>query len=761
MASCSRQSVQPRQGGRGTGSNDRRQENVQQPPSPTNPVDSPLWKYVTKIGKKEKKSGGGTYLWNCNMCKKNFTGSYTRVKAHFLWLLGDNGVHHCKSIKRNDVEAFQAEQDAADLAKLERRSRLPPSSKRGGEVPLIVEEARKRQSLGTLAKMFDMGGRDETDNRVSRAIYACGLPFNVVRSPYWQDMLKAVNEAPRGYKGPNFEKVRTTLLRKEKLIVEKILEPVRFNWSSNGVSIISDGWTDTANRPLINIIVMSPSGPYFLRAIDASGEEKTAEWIAEKISESIELVGPSNVVQVITDNARSCKAAGAIIEGLYDHIFWTPCVVHSLNLAFKSIVAEVEWMKTICEEAREVQIFITNHQHAQAMYREFARLQLLKVGETRFASHYIMLKRLVEMRDGLSSMVVSPQWQTWKQSNSEKSMRVRGTILDEAWWVQAELFVSIMEPLVDLLKLCDSDVPMLGDIYEGTDRMLERIQQLLEEKDPVLFGTIKDIIISRWNKYNTPLHALSYALNPKYYDEAYLAKFQGKRKAPNKDNEVANGFRTVISKICSDPMELAELKNQFTSFITGSGAFGNVNALSDRGSMAPLQWWGYYGAETPELQTLASRVLSQVCSSSVAERNWSTYEFIHSVKRNKLQSAKAEDLVYIHSNLRLISRSKADYSEGPSKLWDVNPEDADLDTPDCLMANLSLASSADPFVMGDLDAPMPRSGSSVPSSSSIVGGQSGSRMASSSRASGAAYHQSRELDDVPLEDVQGDDYLSD
>jgi hypothetical protein len=41
--------------------------------------------------------------------------------------------------------------------------------------------------------MFDMGGRDEMDNRVARAIFACGIPFNVVQSPYWQDMLRAVN----------------------------------------------------------------------------------------------------------------------------------------------------------------------------------------------------------------------------------------------------------------------------------------------------------------------------------------------------------------------------------------------------------------------------------------------------------------------------------------------------------------------------------------------------------------------------------------
>ena len=71
--------------------------------------------------------------------------------------------------------------------------------------------------------------------------------------------------------------------------------------------------------------------------------------------------------------------------------FGTPCVVHSLNLAFKSTVAEVEWMKKLCEEAREIQIFIINHQHVQAMYKEFARLQLMKVGEIRFASSYIKI----------------------------------------------------------------------------------------------------------------------------------------------------------------------------------------------------------------------------------------------------------------------------------------------------------------------------------------------------------------------------------
>ena len=116
--------------------------------------------------------------------------------------------------------------------------------------------------------------------------------------------------------------------------------------------------------------------------------------------------------------------------------------------------------------------------------------------------------------------------------------------------------------------------------------------------------------------------------------------------------------------------------------------------------------------------------------------------------------------MYFHSNICLISRAKTDYSKGSWKLWDVNPKDAYLDTPECLMANLSLAYSTDPFVVGDLDeeeAPMPSTSSTVPGSSSfVVGGKSSSRMASSPHS--ASYHQSGNLGVVPLEDVEGDDY---
>ena len=46
------------------------------------------------------------------------------------------------------------------------------------------------------------------------------------------------------------------------------------------------------------------------------------------------------------------------------------------------------------------------------------------------------------------------------------------------------------------------------------------------------------------------------------------------------------------------------------------------------------------------------------------------------MKRNRLESKKAENLVYIHSILRLISRKDPRYKESPLKRWDQSTDDA-------------------------------------------------------------------------------------
>jgi hypothetical protein len=120
------------------------------------------------------------------------------------------------------------------------------------------------------------------------------------------------------------------------------------------------------------------------------------------------------VVQVIIDIAPVCKAVGLIVESRYHHIFWTPCIVHKLNLILEEIEAKTKWIKEVIGQAREIIKFITNHHQSQAMYREYSKLELLKVAETRYASNFIMLCRLVEVKSALLSMVVGVTWAEWR-----------------------------------------------------------------------------------------------------------------------------------------------------------------------------------------------------------------------------------------------------------------------------------------------------------------------------------------------------------
>ena len=56
-----------------------------------------------------------------------------------------------------------------------------------------------------------------------RFLYACGIPFNVLPSPYWHEMVEAIRTAPVGYKSPRYDKARTVGLDKEKAKIQNAL----------------------------------------------------------------------------------------------------------------------------------------------------------------------------------------------------------------------------------------------------------------------------------------------------------------------------------------------------------------------------------------------------------------------------------------------------------------------------------------------------------------------------------------------------------
>ena len=110
-----------------------------------------------------------------------------------------------------------------------------------------------------------------------------------------------------------------------------------------------------------------------------------------------------------------------------------------------------------------------------------------------------------------------------------------------------------------------------------------------------------------------------------------------------------------------DDVDLRRQVNiEFANFSGKLGDFADEKSLRDRGKMDAKSWWIIHGSHAPILQNIALKLLGQPCS-SCCERNWSAYSFIHSLKRNKMTPKRAEDLVFVHSNLHLLSRNLLKY----------------------------------------------------------------------------------------------------
>jgi hypothetical protein len=175
-------------------------------------------------------------------------------------------------------------------------------------------------------------------------------------------------------------------------------------------SIVSNGWMDATCHPLINFMVSSLNGPVFLKVVDALGKYKDVQYMGEFFIKVIEDIGVDSCMQIITDNTPVCKVVGTIVETGYPQIFCTPCIVHSLNLALNSIASNVTWMGSLIEDTCHIRNFAQNHTNALTIYKEYTHLSLLKIANTQFASSFIMLKRLREVKIALGSMVISEFW---------------------------------------------------------------------------------------------------------------------------------------------------------------------------------------------------------------------------------------------------------------------------------------------------------------------------------------------------------------
>ncbi|KAL0904189.1 hypothetical protein M5K25_026264 [Dendrobium thyrsiflorum] len=215
------------------------------------------------------------------------------------------------------------------------------------------------------------------------------------------------------------------------------IDEIKRTWSETGITIMSDGWSDIKNRSLINILINNPYGMMFLRSVEASDEVKIIDFIFNLLDGVVEEIEEQSVVQVVTDNASAYKAAGQMLMEKRKHLYWTPCAAHCIDLILEEL-DDLPQHKSTLSRVKKITKFIYNHSWVLALMRKFSKKKIIHQATTNlyhmFATSYLKLQSMLDVRQPLEAMFTSTQWLNCAWAKKPKGKKIRRLILNDKFW---------------------------------------------------------------------------------------------------------------------------------------------------------------------------------------------------------------------------------------------------------------------------------------------------------------------------------------
>ena len=287
----------------------------------------------------------------------------------------------------------------------------------------------------SLPEGFNASTKEILDKVWASAFYKANISFNVVRHP---TSIHTVRETAslrmRAYRPPSYNVVRTRLLTAKMVDVEKKVEEKLDNSIGKyGVTICCDGWDNVQNRPLLNIVQCGPNGDFFLSTINTTSDHKDHQYVAGQICPFLEKVGVHNVVQVCMENAPVMIATSRHIFQSTSHLYVQGSATHCLDLFLEDWDKE-EWVKKLVKKVRNIFVFIKSHHASQAIFQRLSlNLSIHLLVETCFATNFIMIDRLLQVRNALERMIIDDEWQTIMSNLRRRSPTTYEQVFNKLW----------------------------------------------------------------------------------------------------------------------------------------------------------------------------------------------------------------------------------------------------------------------------------------------------------------------------------------
>ncbi|CAB4460063.1 unnamed protein product [Rhizophagus irregularis] len=465
----------------------------------------PVWKHWTVITQNqvENSKSNSHFSVQCNYCTKIFDRAVpSRMQVHL-----DN---ECSGVPDNAKSAKQnvGSQDSI----LKTTQSLPNIVLNSIPTDTLTNRPVKRIKTQKIENFIDRMSEEEQENlefQLAQALYSAGVPFSFVDNPLVIQFFQCLRPS---FKLPNRKGLADELL-------DDVYDEVKMHTDeqiskAKSLCMVSDGWSNI-NRVLVqNFIVCTPK-PIFFDATFSGEESHTGEWIANQITQQMEIIGAQKFFSVITDTASVMKAAWKRIEEKYSHIVCLGCNSHIINLLIGDIL-KIDEIKDIVNNAKMIVNYFKSHIQAAAKLKRIQienynkEIALVLPTLTRWGTHLSCFQSLLKSKIALEQVLMD------SEIRQKINREVRNNVLSEEFWEMVNLITKFLEPMVVALKLFESNSSTLSTVYSNFKKLMNKVSEISCN----FSDNIQQLIQKRWEYSYHPVMMVAYMLNPRFLEES-------------------------------------------------------------------------------------------------------------------------------------------------------------------------------------------------------------------------------------------------
>ncbi|GBG75452.1 hypothetical protein CBR_g20083 [Chara braunii] len=282
-------------------------------------------------------------------------------------------------------------------------------------------------------------------------------------------------------------------------------------------------------------VLPSPSEIADMRTVEIHREQLAEELEEEVTRWATDRELPLSWVNAIcTDSASAYVGAGRVLASPsmpleLRRITWLPCCVHVCNKLLSDIGTICTSFVDTITRARVLVVFFKTRQAALSFFRKrSATLGLVLSCETRFASVYSMLERLLALQDRLQGMMIAEDGRAWARipwSNDVRYMArwVRRQIRWSPWWDRMRAIKHVMDPVMDLLRRMDRGGQFMSLVVEWTQDLARLVRDACIPLGQSFSDRIMRRLQARIQHMLKPAHCAAFLPNPRRRDVQYFS----------------------------------------------------------------------------------------------------------------------------------------------------------------------------------------------------------------------------------------------